>query len=113
MMDTVKFILPPAIGSLGVAKLIACQPSALGSLQIGIGCLATIATASYYICKKYAPKQHTKSNETESDSQEGAERTDLESIYEQCLNLADFKRAVTRTSVQTNNVEEKLQHCAL
>ena len=74
MMDTVKFILPPAIGSLGVAKLIACQPSALGSLQIGIGCLATIATASYYICKKYAPKQHTKSNETESDKQEGAEQ---------------------------------------
>ena len=83
MMDILKFILPPAIGSLGVAKLIASQTSSLGSLQIGIGCLASIATASYYICKKYAPKQHTKATETASDNQEGAERTDLEDIYEE------------------------------
>ena len=82
-MEILKFVVPPAIGSLGVAKLIASQPSALRSLQVGIGCLATVATASYYICKKYAPKQHTKHIETAADNQEGPERTDLEAIYEE------------------------------
>ena len=76
-MDILKFILPPAIGSIGIFKLITSQPSQKQSLQIGIGCLAIIATGSYYICKKFAPPKHAKDS---GDDENKAERTDIEFI---------------------------------
>lgn len=79
-MEYLKFILPPAIGSLGMAKLVTSQPSQKQSLQIGIGCLALIATSSYYICKKYSPKQHVKESKDTTEDQSDTERTDIEAI---------------------------------
>ena len=95
-MDILAFVLPPALGSLGVVKLITSQDSQKLSLRIGFGCLAAIATTSYYICKKYAPKQHIAESKETSKDASTADRVDIDAIETEQISI---KRQIQCASV--------------
>ena len=95
-MDVLAFILPPAIGSISLVKLITIQTSQKCSLQVGVGCLVAVATISYHICKKYAPKQHEETSKETTDEPSPADRTDMKEIETEQLSI---KRQIQCASI--------------